>query len=182
MKYKTQTNLEIQPEDIVWFLSDTHFGDESIIGFCNRPINCDEIIINNWKNIVGKNDTVILLGDFTFKPVNIHHLPGRSKILIKGNHDELHYNAYYDMGFDIVFDPYTNGPFVINYLEYNIALTHEPIIFHKYDLNIHGHLHNLAKLESVSKHYLVALEYTDYKPVLLSDIVKNSLGRLKNES
>lgn len=54
--------------DEVWFTSDTHFGHENIIRFCNRPFrNAEEMnaeLIRRWRETVPKDGIVFHLGDF----------------------------------------------------------------------------------------------------------------------
>lgn len=96
-------NLEEKEEKIwnfpngnkVWFTSDTHFGHENIIRFCNRPFdNVDEMneaLIKNWNSVVKPDDTVFHLGDFAFGGSttwnSILDVLNGNIILIKGNHD-----------------------------------------------------------------------------------------------
>lgn len=96
-------NLEEKEEKIwnfpngnkVWFTSDTHFGHENIIRFCNRPFdNVDEMneaLIKNWNSVVKPDDTVFHLGDFAFGGSTIWNsildVLNGNIILIKGNHD-----------------------------------------------------------------------------------------------
>ena len=52
----------------VWFISDTHFGHENIIRFCNRPFqNAEEMnaeLIRRWRETVPEDGIVFHLGDF----------------------------------------------------------------------------------------------------------------------
>lgn len=54
----------------IWFTSDTHFGHENIIRYCDRPFenvaHMDRELIASWNQCVCDNDTVYHLGDFTF--------------------------------------------------------------------------------------------------------------------
>lgn len=149
-----------------WITTDTHFYHEKMVELCGRPENFHKLIILHWWRMIAQDDLVIHLGDVSFEgDTVVAGLPGR-KVLVKGNHDKQSYSWYMDHGFDFCcesFSMFTGG--------LNIIFTHKPLIFHEYDVNIHGHLHNGAKVESVCKHYPLALEYTDYKPVLLSDIL-----------
>jgi len=79
-----------------YFTSDTHFFHENIIKFCNRPFDnikdMGQVLINNWNDIVGKDDEVYHLGDFAFtgniKAIKTLKESLNGKIhLILGNHD-----------------------------------------------------------------------------------------------
>lgn len=79
---------------MIWFTSDTHFYHQGIINFCNRPFSTveemNETIIKNWNSVVGINDTIYHLGDFSWSKdwsEIIYQLNGNIT-LIKGNHDK----------------------------------------------------------------------------------------------
>lgn len=96
-------NLEKQEEKIwnfpdgshIWFTSDTHFGHDNIIKFCNRPFKdaneMNKVLIENWNRVVQPDDIVFHLGDFAFGGSylwnNMLHALNGKIILIKGNHD-----------------------------------------------------------------------------------------------
>ena len=78
-----------------FYISDTHFGHQNIIRYDNRPFSTademDEVLIDRWNDVVSDEDTVYVLGDFSWhreeKTLEIlDSLSGR-KVLIKGNHD-----------------------------------------------------------------------------------------------
>ena len=71
-------------EGTVYIISDTHFGDEVIAGEPNRP--SDEELFQRIYSKVGKNDTIIHLGDVGDTSY-IARLRAKRKILIMGNHD-----------------------------------------------------------------------------------------------
>ena len=54
----------------IYLLSDTHFAHQNIISYSNRPFvntaSMDNAIIQNWNSVIGKDDIVYFLGDFTF--------------------------------------------------------------------------------------------------------------------
>ena len=79
-----------------WFTSDSHFGNKAILRFCDRPWattdEMDKALIWNWNSVVGREDLVYHLGDFSFhKPketANILRRLNGQIMLIEGNHDK----------------------------------------------------------------------------------------------
>lgn len=61
--------FEISDLEHTFITADHHFGHENIIKFCNRPFESaeqmDTALIGNWNKIIGPNDIVYHLGDFT---------------------------------------------------------------------------------------------------------------------
>jgi calcineurin-like phosphoesterase family protein len=89
----------------------------------------------DWHNLVGKRDTVYVLGDACFTMDTIDHfstLLGK-KFLIRGNHDQLNTSVYLKH-FEEVYG-------LLKYKEF--WLSHAPI--HPEELrgkiNLHGHVH-----------------------------------------
>ena len=93
------TNKEIPSEyksgDGIFFTSDTHFGHDNIIRFCNRPFkDLNEMnykLIENWNSVVGPDDVVFHLGDFAWggAPLwrSIRSQLNGHIVLVIGNHD-----------------------------------------------------------------------------------------------
>ena len=81
----------------VFFTSDLHLYHANVIRYCARPFTSveemNEIIVKNWNETVGPDDTVYCLGDFAmaFRPVETFtaRLMGK-KYLVPGNHDFCH--------------------------------------------------------------------------------------------
>lgn len=159
-----------------FIISDTHFGHKNIIKYCDRPEDHDEIMQRNWWRTVSVDDTVLHLGDLTFKSrsyIPIARLPGK-KYLILGNHDKKKSEWYGGEGFEVI------KPFVWN----KIAFTHYPLgaEIDTYDdngddwkINIHGHVHNNApkyKEHSGKLWINVSVEMMNYTPTKLRDILK----------
>jgi calcineurin-like phosphoesterase family protein len=78
-----------------FYTSDHHFGHQSVIQHCNRPFadadEMDAAMIANWNRVVGPQDIVYCLGDFSLYGVErtkeiFDQLRGR-KFLVLGNHD-----------------------------------------------------------------------------------------------
>ncbi len=53
--------LIITPD--IWIISDTHFFHENIGRYCNRPENWQDLIINNWNDLIAPDEQVLHLGD-----------------------------------------------------------------------------------------------------------------------
>ena len=71
-------------KNAVWVISDTHFGDKDIQkAFPNRP--SDEELITNINQKVGKNGTLLLLGDVG--DIECAKQLKGYKVLIAGNHE-----------------------------------------------------------------------------------------------
>lgn len=79
----------------IFYTSDSHFGHENIIKYCDRPFSntdeMDERLISNWNEVVQPEDTVYHLGDAALGKIdkslaNVGRLNGY-KILVLGNHD-----------------------------------------------------------------------------------------------
>lgn len=153
----------------VFFTSDHHFGHTNIIKHTNRPFKnanqMNERLIAEWNTIVRPDDVVYHLGDFAWgnnaERIGsfIKRLNG-NKHLVLGNHDKLKPFSYVEAGFLSV---HTS-------LEFNgIYLAHDPAVkvaLQKGDWLIHGHIHNLWKIEEDKKLINVSVEVWDYKPVM----------------
>ena len=77
------------------FISDTHFGHESILSECRSCFSSvdemDETIIRNINRKMTRRDTLYIVGDFSFRshrsPIEYLEAIKPKKILIQGNHD-----------------------------------------------------------------------------------------------
>ena len=89
-------------------VSDTHFGHENIVGYCSRPEDHDQVILEQWRAHVPDDATVLHLGDLCwknngwFEHVIAPRLTGARKLLIQGNHDKGRFSWYRRCGFQIV--------------------------------------------------------------------------------
>lgn len=155
----------------VYFISDTHFGSEKLIKIENRPFSSvDEMnyaIINNWNQTVGKDDTVIHLGDVAYEDIDyfklshiINQLNGH-KILIMGNHDKYTTKKYWESVFHEVYD----YPIIYNHW---YMLSHEPLYMnaHMPYVNIFGHVHSNPTYKDYScSGFCACVERIGYKPI-----------------
>lgn len=95
----------------VFFTSDHHFGHKLIIDFESRPFidveQMNEAMIESWNSVVGPDDKVFHLGDFSFLNKEatraiVRRLHGY-KTLILGNHDRGRSRRWWlEAGFDEV--------------------------------------------------------------------------------
>lgn len=131
----------------------------------------------------------------------IQGLPGH-KILIRGNHDNFPVGWYLDHGFMSVMDyavvnvRLQRGVKRVRNEYYRVLLSHFPLVimggvpnikksgvYGRVDYNVHGHFHNNPaerwepSLTSVvtEKHKLFSIEELGYKPVELSEALKQNL-------
>lgn len=184
--------MESKTENKIFYISDMHFGHKNIVRYDNRPFystqEMDDALINNWNSVVSDNDTVYILGDFSWykqaKAVDILNMLKGNKVLIKGNHDKS-------------IGDYRNKKFrVADYLEIHdgerkVILSHYPMPFwngqHANSIHLYGHVHDTAEwniLESWKKEieqlYLlpyqmynvgVMMPYMKYTPKTLDEII-----------
>lgn len=172
---------------MIYFISDTHFYQDSIIKYCGRPFKnikeMHEKIIENWNYTVKDSDTVYFLGDFSLgyqeQTRDILNRLNGIKLLIMGNHDiNLTEEEWHSLGFDTVF----NTPQKLYYVDNNqnfqyVILSHIPQYIRDNEFNIHGHIHNdLLETQypdmNPKNHFCVSVERINYTPISLTDIQK----------
>jgi calcineurin-like phosphoesterase family protein len=157
----------------IYIWSDLHLNHDKIRLYENRPFDSEEAmnkaICKSWKETVKKRDTIINLGDVSWRlnkewmSKTIKNLPGY-KILILGNHDRgKSVKWWLDVGFDEVYK------YPIIY-DGSYILSHEPIYVndHMPYVNVHGHIHTERSMNK--QKYNVSIELLDYKPILFDDI------------
>lgn len=161
----------------IWFISDTHFGHNKIIEYCNRPFNSasemDEELIKRWNSKIGKKDLVWHLGDVALSNKEyvasiISQLNGEIR-LIKGNHDTRSSQWFRDIGFSQVYD------YPIIYEEF-MVLSHEPMPFVPSTgmINLYGHVHDSLMFETWGNQCAcMCVERHDYYPVHINEIAKH---------
>lgn len=180
----------------IWLISDTHFGHQNIITYCNRPFKTademDDYITTMWNETVKPGDIIYHLGDVYFSKAQkewgsfFAKLHG-SKRLILGNHDNGK-DKYIQNTFNKIL-MWRMFP------DFGLLLTHVPVhpeslfrveskmvwsnneqkylheeTFH-YMKNIHGHTHTNAEPGGDKKRYkCICVELINYKPVNIEDL------------
>ena len=87
--------LRLNRDEKVWFTADTHFGHKNIIRYCLRPFvdveEMNRVLIENWNSVVGSDDLVFHLGDFSVggaaEWTSLLNILNGEIFLILGNHD-----------------------------------------------------------------------------------------------
>lgn len=167
---------------MIYYTSDPHFFHENMIRLCNRPFqNVEEmnrVIQENWNNVVGKNDTIYILGDFAMRYENpkdvynlLNHLNGR-KILITGNHDKLRKDSKFCNYFE----------YVKNYDEI-LDNNRRVILFHypmedwngkfRGSYHLYGHIHNNTSCihGHIEHRFNVCQDIHNFIPVTLNQLI-----------
>ena len=173
----------------LWFTSDTHFGHENIIKYCNRPFanaqEMDEILVSRWNERVKPSDHIYHLGDVTMarnsqgRGLEILARLNGHKRLIMGNHDHFHVKHY------MVYFEKVMAMWRIN----DFWLTHVPV--HHLSLgsckaNVHGHTHTQNYPPAVRYKYVngvedrerpyvtpyinISVEQTNYRPINMEEL------------
>lgn len=175
----------------VLIYSDPHFNDPESKLFRKNYIGDDEQV-KKINSKIGKNDTLIILGDIGDIEF-VKKLRGY-KVLIMGNHDQgaskykrnlveetistwidgqlrEFTNMVPDDEDNHLFDEVYEGPLMIND---KVILSHEPITpLPPYLFNIYGHDHAGAFISK--QHLNVCAEIIDYTPINLINLIKNGL-------
>lgn len=167
-----------------WAIADTHFNHANILKFLTdsgdhvRAFDSlqqmNEIMIQNWNEVVRPGDYVYHLGDVFFGPKdwfasNWPRLMGRKRLIV-GNHDDIKYLS--------------NGAFFDKILMWHafdrLLMTHVPI--HQSNirsmktgepmLNVHGHIH--AQKSPKGPYHCVCVEQTNYRPVNVDELLAHA--------
>ncbi len=161
---------------MIYIISDTHFSHEKIIKFCGRPENHEELIQKQLEKLTSE-DTLIHLGDVCMgDDINVHAKYIEplicKKILVLGNHDHKSDTWYQNHGWD-----FTCRSFTTKQYGKKIIFSHKPRTWDgEWELNIHGHLHNLGHREGEHKmknwHHLISLEDNGYRTEGIRNIIE----------
>lgn len=143
----------------VFFISDLHLGHDNCLAFDNRPFltieEQDNYIIEHWNKVVGKDDSVWILGDFSWykstKTIEIFSQLNGHKFLCIGNHDV---KLLKDKNVRALFEE------IVDYKELKlenqfIVLSHYPIpCFNKHyygAYHFYGHVHSSFEYNMMEK-------------------------------
>lgn len=168
----------------IFFTSDLHLGHRNAIKHCNRPFDSVEQmnnnLISNINNIVGLNDKLYILGDFTAYGVKRgdgirfrEQIVCKNVYLIYGNHDKDYQECHCFQGLYHYHEVKTDQGKVICF-HYPIHVWNHK---HHGSLHLHGHQHNKPEYNTQNKEngllrYDVGVDANNYKPVSLEEIRK----------
>lgn len=184
MADKQKKNEKSEPR--IYIIADTHFGDENIRLYEERPFpdteTMDREIIKRWNDTVNENDLVYHLGDFCAQGEDrcrelLGQLKGRKRLII-GNHDTyLSPQKWRELGFEECYDL----PVILKGF---FMLSHEPLYICRSMpyANLFGHIHNVPTYCSVScRSACVSVERINYTPILLEELRDQMIAAEKAE-
>lgn len=173
---------------MIWFSSDQHFGHKRVLEYCQRPWSTldemEEGLVANWNGAVSSDDTVYVLGDFSFRGVKdttrvLSRLRGH-KCLVMGNHDWHHKpTKWVEMGFKCVADDdwlmSPVGKLLMSHFPYKGSGDHtqeqryeEKRLIDHGDWLLHGHVHNAWRTKG--RMFNVGVDKNNYTPVSLDEV------------
>lgn len=172
-----------------FFTSDTHFFHENVIKFCNRPYETVEEmnykLIKNWNHVVGPEDHLWFLGDFSFGTVEkteqiLYQLNG-IKHLITGNHDrkgrcqKLKWDKFFVDQHDYYRLKVGTNKFVLCHFPFSS--------WERGYINLHGHWHSTPKdYHSKYMQHDVGVDMNNYYPISMEDAILHSMMNKKKEN
>ena len=179
----------------VFFISDLHVGHANVIRFDSRPFkDTDEMhaeMIRRWNSVVGDEDIVYFLGDFSFAGSSLtkwfaHSIRGKI-YAIAGNHDKPHtlrtlgrFEDVHDYGTEIGVKDEDSLASRGSQGYQKIVMSHYPILSwnksHYGAWHLHGHCHG-GLVKTMPEYYKrkvmdVGCNMIDYTPI--------SYGQLKS--
>ena len=159
---------------MIYFTSDTHFGDPRVLRIDRRPFanmrDHDAALISNWNRIVSREDEVWHLGDFAIRRAGfaeqlLSRLNGRKHLVI-GNNDPVETTSV------------SGWSSVQHYAELTaegqlLILCHYPFRtwnqMGRRSINLHGHSH--GKLKRMLRQFDVGVDPRGLRPVTLAEIL-----------
>ena len=164
--------------------ADHHFGHANVLRLCNRPFDTveqmDLVFIELWNSVIGQNDLVYYLGDFTlnneaFARSIFRQLNGMIHILANPwHHDKrwLKKGLYYTASQEIVV--YAPPIQVVTVEKVKVTFCHYPLAEWEasYHMGVHLHAHCHGNLPRIANRLDVGVDVHNYYPILFEDAVK----------
>ncbi len=176
---------------MIYYISDTHFGDQKVFDKCSRPFSglkeLENEIVKRWNKKISDNDIVFVLGDIAedsyIKAIDIYKGLNGHKHLIVGNHDLKMLKLIKDSK---VFES-IDFIKLIDDSNKKVCLCHYPIMdwmeFSRGGYHVYGHIHNKTDKNNIAyaeiKQYFknkpafnAGVDVTNYEPVTLQEMIK----------
>ena len=168
---------------MLYFTSDTHFGDPRVLALDRRPFASvrvhDESLIGLWNETVAADDEVWHLGDFA-RPGSaarveqlLARLNGRKNLVIGNNDDAVTVSAAGWSSTQHYAELWVDGKLLI--------LCHYPFLtwnqMGKKSIDLHGHSH--GRLKGGPRQYDVGVDVWGFRPVTLEQLLARRAVRTK---
>lgn len=163
-------------EENTWVTSDTHFGDERSLQFCDRPFKdvneMNDEIVRRWNSVIQPEDTVYHLGDICTYKSNLKHLIGYGnqlngkKFLLLGNHDM----NFKESDLLRVFEDVYTEPFRLLYEDYYYFCCHYPVQRNLDYYTLTGHIHD--KWRVARKMLNVGMDVHNFTPLSMKKVAR----------
>lgn len=175
------------PAKNIFFTGDFHLGHSKILGYCDRPFQnveeMDETIMENFDNLVGKNDLVFFLGDIAFGEDLTRRILGlmlqKAEVhFIIGNHDRKYLKTINSLASSV------NDLLDIEIDGQPITLCHYAMrVWHKSHFDswmLYGHSH--GSLPPIGKQWDIGIDNNKYLPVSYESLKRIMKSRPHNEN
>lgn len=186
--------IKFSRDDRIWFTADSHIGHRNIIKYCKRPFSdveeMNETLISNWNKVVGKDDFVFHLGDFSVGGAAewtslLDSLNGRI-FLVLGNHDMNNV----DQGFMRRFED-VSMQMLISIGKQRVYLNHYPFLCYggayRGTWQLFGHVHTSACMFGLDsprlqmlfpRQYDVGVDNNNYTPISFAEVEVKILAQI----
>lgn len=186
--------IKFSRDDRIWFTADSHIGHRNIIKYCKRPFSdveeMNETLISNWNKVVGKDDFVFHLGDFSVGGAAewtslLDSLNGRI-FLVLGNHDMNNV----DQGFMRRFED-VSMQMLISIGKQRVYLNHYPFLCYggayRGTWQLFGHVHTSSCMSGLDsprlrmlfpRQYDVGVDNNNYTPISFEEVEVKILAQI----
>ena len=186
--------IKFSRDDRIWFTADSHIGHRNIIKYCKRPFSdveeMNETLISNWNKVVGKDDFVFHLGDFSVGGAAewtslLDSLNGRI-FLVLGNHDMNNV----DQGFMRRFED-VSMQMLISIGKQRVYLNHYPFLCYggayRGTWQLFGHVHISSCMSGLDsprlqmlfpRQYDVGVDNNNYTPISFEEVEVKILAQI----
>jgi len=159
-----------------FFSADHHFDHKNIIKYCNRPFESvaemNEELISRHNSVVGKDDTVVIAGDFYFgndvkKAYEFKNKLNGNIIILRGSHDRWMLKGNGKSYFRHMWFKHIDDQFIV-VCHYAMRVWQAS---HYNSWHLYGHSHGkLDKLGDYGKCMDVGVDTNDFYPYSFEEI------------